>query len=416
MERERIVILGAGFGGLSAAKTLGKALRRKPGLRKQVEVVIIDKNDEHTYTPGLYETATTLRRDAEPLELKRASTILVSEILAGLPVQFIQDEAEHIDVSQKQLVLRDNGPLAYHQLIVAAGSRATDFGIPGVREHAEFLKTFEDALRLRRILTERLIDHNDPNILIVGGGASGVEVAGEIIGFAKQLCSRDGKLCAPAVSVLEGSTSLIGGLSETVGEKAKKRLEKLGVPVVFGARVTEVHKDVVHVEFRDGKKTTLPHDLLIWTAGIEPQPVCTCPDIVTDERGRWIVDAQLRAKGADDTFAIGDITIFKDPKIAASIPATAYVAIGEGKIAAKNALASIEGKPLKTYTPAKSAPMVVPIGGKWAIAHFKPFVFSGFLAFLVRLAIDFKYFLEVLPFPKASAFFRTSTKMYLSND
>ena len=410
MERKRIVILGAGFGGLSAVRMLGK----RAG--DDIEIVLIDKNDEHTYTPGLYETATTLRRDAEPLALKRASTIPVSEIISGLPVRFLQDAVEHIDTAKQTLTLRDTGALYYDRLIVAAGSRATDFGIQGVREHADFLKTFEDALKLRRLLTERLIDHRDPRILVVGGGASGVEVAGEIVGFAKQLCSRDGKMCSPAISILEGSDTLVRGLSPAVGAKARARLERLGVAVVFGARVTEVQQSAVHVTFSNNTRTTLPYDLLIWTAGIEPQPVCGSADVATDKRGRWIVDEYLRAQGADHVFAIGDITAFKDTETAAEIPATAYVAIGEGKVAAKNALASLAEKPLTPYRPPKTAPMVVPIGGKWAIAHFKPFVFSGFLPFLIRLAIDFKYFLDVLPFSRAWNFFKTSTRMYFSND
>lgn len=416
MERQRIVILGAGFGGIAAARHMAHALQRSPALAAAVEIILIDRNDEHTYTPGLYETATTLRRDAEPLALKRASTMLIEDVLQDLPVKFIQDSVEDIDLSHNHLRLRDNGPLKFDKLLVAAGSRATDFGILGVSTHAHFLKSFEDALALRHILTQRLVDHQDPKILVVGGGASGVEVAGEIVGFAKHLCSRDGKLCSPAVSILESGDTLIQGLSSKVGVAAKKRLEQLGVAIVFGARVTEVQQSTVHVAFANNQNATLPYDLLIWTAGIEPQPVCHGSDVKTDERGRWVVGEDLRVPNHKGVYAIGDIALFKDPDTAAAIPATAFTAIGQAKIAAKNMLAEISDKPLRSYRVPKAAPMVIPIGGKWAIAHFKPIVFSGFLAFLLRLAIDFRYFLAVLPPRQAIKFFAVSTKMYFSND
>ena len=125
MDQEQIVILGAGFGGITAARTLGKAVKRSKALRERVRIVLIDKRNEHTYTPGLYETATTLRRDAEPLELKRASTIRISDLLADLPVHFVQDRVEKIDLPARTLTLRDTGTLTFTKLLVAAGSRAT---------------------------------------------------------------------------------------------------------------------------------------------------------------------------------------------------------------------------------------------------------------------------------------------------
>lgn len=416
MERERIVILGAGFGGIAAARTIGKILHRSPNLQSRVDVVVVDQNNEHTYTPGLYETATTLRRDAEPLELKRASTISVSNILKPYPIRFIQDRAEEIDLKNRQLLLRDTGPLPFTKLLVAAGSRATDFGIPGVREHAKFLKTFNDALSLRRLLTEQMIDERDPSILIVGGGASGVEIAGEIIGFAKHLCSRDGRACNPAVSILEGSDSLIKSLTPGVGRRAQKRLEQLGVSLVFGARVTAVEEHAVRVTFSNDARVTLPYHLLIWTAGIEPVPVCSTDGVQTDKRGRWIVNEKLQVLGNRGIYAVGDITSFKDPETASTIPGTAYVAIGEAKIAGRNILAEITRKPLRAYTPSRRSPMVIPIGGRWAIAHIRPVIFSGFIAFIARLLIDLQYFVEVLPLRKALRFFVVSTKIHLSND
>ena len=416
MEKERIVILGAGFGGIAAARTLGAAFKRSKTLREKTQIVVIDQRDEHTYTPGLYETATTLRRDAEPLELKRASTMQVTDILAGLPIRFVQDRVDKIDLTGHALRLRDTGTLVYTVLLVAAGSKTTDFGIPGVLEHAVFLKTFTDALHLRRVLTERLIDKRNPKILIVGGGASGVEVAGEIIGFARHLCSRDGRLCDPAVTVLESGDALIRGLSPAVGIKAKQRLKQLGADVVFGARVTEVRQDDVVVTFKDGKTATLPYKLLIWTAGIEPESVCGSADIATDKRGRWLVDEELRVQGRESVYAVGDITVINNPKTAAATPATAYVAIGQGKLAARNILADLTDTTRRRYRPPARTPMVIPIGGKWAIAHYKPLVFTGFIAFLLRLGIDLRYFLTILPLRKALRFFATSTRMYFRND
>jgi NADH dehydrogenase len=414
VKKQSIVVLGAGFGGLAAAVTLARALRRDAQLALAYDVVLIDRNDDHVYTPGLYEAATTLRKHAEPLELKRAATVPIADVIAGLPVRFIQDEVTGIDAKALRLTLRDNGSMDAAYLLVALGSKATDFGIPGVWEYAAFLKTFEDALQLRRVLTEQLIDRRDARVLIVGGGAAGVEVAGEIVGFAKHLCARDGRLCNPGVRVIESGSRLIGELPG-MGEAAFERLRRFGIYVDFGTKVTKVERDAVTVQ--QGEKTERwPYDLLIWTAGIAPQDVCHTADVPRDDRGRWLIGEDLRVEGHDRLYAIGDIARITNPAKGRPAPATAYVAIAQGRLAAKNILATLRGKKQGSYTTPARPPMIVPIGGRWAVARLGLATIKGGFAFLFRLAADLRYFFSILPLWRAMGFFANSVRVYIKND
>jgi NADH dehydrogenase len=414
VKKQSIVVLGAGFGGLATAVTLARALRRDTALTHAYDIVLVDRNAHHVYTPGLYEAATTLRKHAEPLELKRAATVPIADVIAGLPIRFLQDAVTGIDAQALRVTFRDTPPLDAAHLVIALGSTVTDFGIPGVKAHALFLKTFEDALQLRRVLTEQLIDRRDARVLIVGGGAAGVEVAGEIVGFAKHLCARDGRLCNPGIRIVESGNRLIGELPG-MGEAAFARLRQFGIYVDFGTRVTGVEKDAVTVQ--QGEKTERwPYDLLIWTAGIAPQDVCHTADVPRDDRGRWLVGEDLRVERHDRLYAIGDIARITNPAKGRPAPATAYVAIEQGHLAAKNILATLRGKRQYPYVTPARPPMIVPIGGRWAVAHLGLATLKGGFAFLFRLGADLRYFFSILPFWKAIRFFANSVRVYIKND
>lgn len=147
-----------------------------------------------------------------------------------------------------------------------------------------------------------------------------------------------------------------------------------------------------------------------------PSPLAGHVASPKDAKGRCMVGPDLRALGHDNVFAVGDLTCFADPKTEQALPSTAYIAIAEGKAAAKNILALILKKPLHNFLPPKYLPMIVPVGGKWAAAYVYGFTFSGFSAFVLRLLADFRYFLKTLPIVQATRFFISSTLVYFRND
>lgn len=421
--QKNIVILGAGFGGLTAAKKLGNAFRNDPSLRQAYNIILVDKQDTQTYTPGLYEVASLLRSDAPPLMLKHTAAIMLEDALKGLPVRFRCDEVRDIEIPAHAkpsapftVHLRDTDALHADYLILALGSVTNDFGIPGVREHAFSLKTFQDALHIRSNLTPLLKDRSDITVIIAGGGATGVELAGELVGLSRRIARTTHLPKQHRFVLVEAGPRLVPGAPDAVAKLAKRRLESIGVSVQLQKRITEVRKNETSVVSANGTVETIPFDIFVWSGGIQPNPVLKGIVIPKDQRGRCMVDLDLTVHGWENLFALGDLTCFANPKDGKPLPATAYIAIDEGTIAAKNVLARIYGKGFGHYHPPTRPPFVVPIKGKWAIAYVSGITFSGIPAFLLRLLIDLRYFLKALPFRKALKFFGFSTMVYFRND
>lgn len=423
--QKNIVILGAGFGGIAATKELGKAFQRDAKLRQNYDIILVDHNATHTYTPGLYEVASILREDATPLELKRTAAIDIETALANSPVRFLCDEVTAVEIPQTPteenaapltVRLRDNGILHAEYLLLALGSVTNDFGVPGVSEYALSLKTFEDALRIRSRITPLLRERNGVRIVIAGGGATGVELAGEIIGLSRRIGRFAKRKNDHRMTVVEAGPRLLPGTPETVAVAAKQRLEKLGVTVQLQRRIIEIRQREAVLQMPNNQRETIPHDAFVWSGGIKPNPVLDGIVVPKDNRGRCMIDIDLTIHGLKRLFAIGDLTCFANPKDGQPLPATAYIAIDEGNIAAQNILAHIHKRGYAHYHPPARPPIVVPISGKWAVAYVFGIQFSGMLAFLLRLVIDLRYFLRVLPLRQALRFFAHSTLVYFRND
>ena len=414
--QKNIVILGSGFGGLTAARILGRALKKQRGLRETYDVVLVNREETHTYTPGLYEVATLPKEDATPIELKRTTAIPITHCLRGLPVRFIQDEVVGVNVEDMRVTLRDGGTLHAEYLLLALGAVTNDFGIPGVREHGMALKTFTDALLLRGAAEKLLRQKNDAHILVAGGGATGVELAGELMALARHIRKKFREMSAPRLTVIDAGPRLLPGPPKRVARAVHKRLERFGVKIRLNAKLTAVDAREAVVRLPDNTEERMPFDLFVWSGGIKPPPLLEAIVVPKDARGRCMVDPNLTIHGHDRILAIGDLTCFGDAASGKPLPATAYVAIAEGKIAARNILAQIHGKAMVHFHPPARPPIVVPVSGKWAVAYISGVVFSGFPVFFLRLAIDLRYFLRVMPPITAVRFFFYSTMMYFRND
>jgi NADH dehydrogenase len=417
MAKKRIVILGGGFGGFQAALTLSKELKKVP-LKSDYEVILVDKNEHHVFTPLLYEIATTSKETADYLELKSLVAYPFNDLLKNTKVKFINDEVLHIDVEERATHLKSE-KLKYDYLILALGAEVNYFDIPGLKEKALSLKSFIDAVKIRdAILSLAQGGLKNPKIAIGGAGSTGVELAGEIMEWTCKLHEEVGKICDAKVTLIDGSATVLSPFDPRVIKIATKRLKKLGVKIINNERIKEV-KDK-NLKLASGKK--VPFDLLIWTGGVKATSLTEKMPIKTGERGRVEIVGPLECipespdlKVTGKIYVIGDIACFYDPKTKKPVPQVARPAIIQGKIAAKNIIADIRKEKHNIFRP-WNYPYIIPIGGKFAIAKFGPVIISGFLAWVIKGLVELNYFLSIMPISRAMRVWLKGLWIFIQND
>lgn len=342
-----IVILGGGFAGIKAALTLRKKIRSH-----DLYVIIIDKNNFHTFTPSLYEVATA--------EESKGNVIIPYRDIFEKPLEFIEGIVEKIDTAGKKIVLNKNREYKYDYLILALGSESADFGIPGIKEYGIPLKRLEDAVQIKNALK------NAKKVVVGGGGFSGTEIACELATHKSNL----------DVTLIQGSPILLKELGAGISRLAKKRLENGNVSLILGEHIKNVTKE--NVETETGKK--IPYDLFIWTGGVRSNNLL----------GKIEVDDTLLVKNLKNVFAAGDVVF----------PGVAPRAEKMGEIAAENVLRKIKGDSLLAYTSHKIS-YVVPLGNHFATFAMGKFHISGILAYILQQLIYLKYLFTIVPFLQA---------------
>ena len=320
-----VVIVGAGFGGLAAAKELAKSGQR---------VTIVDRHNYHTFQPLLYQVATAGLNAADVAYAVRG-------IFQRQPnVSFRQGEVVGVDWDRKVLRL-DEGELAFDNLIVAAGATAAYFGIEGAQEHGFPLYVLSDAIALRNHILSRfeaadadptLIDDGALCFVVVGGGPTGVEVAGALselfVVLRKDFPDLD--LGAARIVLVEMADTLLQPFSPASQRHARERLADMGVDVRTNAAVARVTP--TRVELRsDG---ALEAHTLVWAAGVRANPLADALHVPTGRSGRIVVGPDLRIEGHDDAYAIGDVAAITGPD-GQLLPMVAQVAIQSGRHAAR---------------------------------------------------------------------------------
>lgn len=416
--RSNIVILGAGFGGLRASLVLGTYKKR--GKLSNHEIVLIDKNNYHTYTPTLYEISTTSKEVANYIDLKSVNTFPIRKILGKLPVKFIKADIVKIDAQKGHVHLRDGRRIPYTHLIIALGSQTNFFGIPGMERYALELKSFTDAVKIRDGVWEK-IESAKPNehvrIVIGGGGTTGVELAGELQGWIQEL-KKQGYNCGATVTLIEAATTILSPFGKRIAGIATKRLTKIGTEIITGEKIERA--DSSHVYLQSGKR--IPYDLLVWTGGIKANDLTKHLPAQTDEKKRVKADREmlcvpqapdLRVKG--NIYAIGDVACVNDPKTGSPVPGVARAAISQGTVAAKNIVRDVEKKPRITFRPWRY-PYIIPVGGKYAIAKIGPVVITGLFGWILKGLVELNYILSIMPVRDALSIWLKGLKIFIQND
>lgn len=369
----RVVIIGAGFGGLSAAK----ALKNAP-----VHVTLIDRRNHHLFQPLLYQVATaglSPNQIATPIR-----AIVRGQRNADVDLGMVED----VDTERQEVIL-DQRRVRYDYLILATGARHAYFGHDDWEQFAPGLKTLEDATEQRkRILLsfERAELEPDPaererltTFIIIGGGPTGVEMAGAIAELAKNALARDYSRINPAcarIVLLEGAPHVLASFPETLSEHARKALTKLGVEVRTGATVTQVDEQGVIV---GGER--IESRCVIWAAGVQSSPAAKWLNANADRAGRVLVQPDLRAPGLDNVFVVGDCASLAgaDGK---PLPGVAPVAKQQGQYVAKLIAEAIQGRTDTKPFAYKDYGNLATVGRKAAIADIHGIHLRGFVGWL----------------------------------
>lgn len=402
-----LVILGGGFGGIACARKLAQLLHRH-GLTREFLPILVDRQPGQLYHPVLYEVATAAPADASALELKNAAVVPYEEILAGTGVRFLQTEVTNIDVAHRTIHTRCEPSLAFAHLVLALGAEPNFFGIPGMAEHAFSFRSFREIVRLRNRIAERLAAGARLPVAVCGGGSTGIEVAAELVGFCRKLGWEQ-----PNVILIEARPTILAGFPEATMRTVTKRLEKIGVTIRTNTRVTAADGAGLTLAAADGTNERIEAIATLWAGGIKPNRLLETILLPHAERGGAAVAETLLA--APGVWAIGDNACLVDPETKKPLPATARIAIEQGKHATANIVRRIRGEPALPY-PIRRYPYVIPVGGKWAIADLIVFSISGFAGWCLKQAIELYYLSTILPLSRAASVWFRGVTIYIQND
>jgi NADH dehydrogenase len=371
--RPRVVIVGGGFGGLYAAQALNRA---------PVDVTVVDRTNHHVFQPLLYQVAT-----ASLAERDVAYPIRV--VLSGQQnTEVILAEATAVDTSTRRVALKD-GWLAYDYLILAPGARHSYFAHPEWEEYAPGLKTMEDAVEIRRRVllafeqAEREPDRERRRALltfvVVGGGPTGVELAGAIAEMACKVMVKDFRHIdsrGTRTILAEAGPRILPAFPASLSEQAERSLRRLCVEVRTGTSVRDVSSGAVTIGEERVSAATI-----LWAAGVQPSPLARSLGVPLDRAGRVIVEHDLTIPGHPEVFVVGDLAACNDPD-GRPLPGLAPVALQQGRHAARNILRALSGQPLAPFR-YRDRGIMATIGRAAAVADIRGLRLSGLPAWLV---------------------------------
>ncbi|MFV0572100.1 MAG: NAD(P)/FAD-dependent oxidoreductase [Xanthomarina gelatinilytica] len=402
----RIVIVGGGFAGVSLVKQFAN---------KKVQIVLLDKRNYHTFQPLLYQVSSSgLEPDSIAYPLRKI-------IKKHDNIFFRLAEVSSIDPKSQQLIT-DIGSLSYDYLVIATGTKTNYFGNKAIETNSMPMKNVPQALNIRSLILQNfekatiassMVEREALlNFVIVGGGPTGVELAGAIAELKNHILPRDyHDLNAKDMQIhlLEGSSRVLPPMSEHASKKAFEFLEKLGVIVHCNTFVKDYNGLVVSTN----NGLILETETLIWAAGVTGNPIQGLnAEVLVDKANRYRVNRYNQVMGYHNIFALGDIAYMETERFPKGHPQVAQPAIQQGKLLGKNLIKLIEGKPLKAFEYRDKGSMAT-IGRNKAVVDLKAYKFAGFFAWFVWM---FVHLMSLVGFRNRVVVFFNWTYNYINFD
>jgi NADH:quinone reductase (non-electrogenic) len=340
--RPRVLVLGGGFGGIGAAHKLAKA---------PVDVVLVDRHDYHTFQPLLYQLATGL------LEQAAVGHAIRDLVHKQDNVRVHNDSVVSVDLDAREAQFADSAPQSYDYLVLALGAEVNFFGVEGAAEHAFPLYTLSDALRLKSHVLERweaadrdpsLVERGALNVVVVGGGPTGVETAGALAELYNGVFTKDYPDVARGtarVILVEASPEIFAMFKPNLREYAVEALTKRGVEVRTGEVVASVTPEKVTLKSGD----EIPAHTLVWGAGLQGNELVQSLGVELERGNRLGVDEQLRLPSHPEVFAIGDVAAITDAKTQQVLPQLGSVALQSGEHAGETIARLVAGKKAEPF-------------------------------------------------------------------
>lgn len=381
---KKIVILGGGYAGVHAAKLFHKAFKRD----KNIEITLIDKNKYHTLMTELHEVAGGRVDDS-------CVKVSFARIFSGKKVKVVQDRITKI-APEENALYSETAKYDYDYLLMGTGAEATDYGIPGVKEHSFTLWSYEDAIRLRKHIKATVFEASKEidiekrkemlTFAVAGGGFTGIEMVGELIEWLPDLCRQNGidpgELQIVNVECLKDILNMI---PEKPRKKAKKYMKKKNVRLLLNSMITNVEPD--SFTLKDG--TVIKTKTLIWTCGIKGSEFGKNSPLEKGHADRLVVDANMRAKGHENIFLAGDALWFiEDEK---PVPQIVEAAEQTAATAAHNIICQIRGKGEEKTFKSNYHGFMVSIGGRYGVSHTGGFSMSGIPAMAIKHLVNVYY-------------------------
>lgn len=381
---KRIVILGGGFGGLLTAIKLAKS-------KVKAHVILIDKSPEHLYTPWLYKVPADIENQAGE---HRTCAFRFKNLLERFSdrIEFRQQAVDYIKSEEKTVHLENGNSLKYDILVIGLGSQPNYFALHKAEEMSHTLSS-PDGVREMYAECQKLFEGcaagSPQHIVIVGGGATGVETACELGYMRKKKGLKN-----LHISLVDANTKLLARFHPVAQKVAVKRAGDLGLDLHLGCLASEITENQVKLKTASGEEV-LNFDLLLWGAGVKPSKAVEKMNLEKTERGRIAVLPTLQTRNNKDIFVIGDNAGFYDEFNEMELPPTAWAAVDQAPELVKNIKRALKGQTLKPYSAPKYYPGVVALGGHVAAGSAYRLPLKGLPGYMLKELIHLHYFLEI---------------------
>ncbi|MBT2694981.1 NAD(P)/FAD-dependent oxidoreductase [Bacillus sp. ISL-55] len=379
MQTPKVVILGAGYGGLITSRQLEKTLRNG-----EAQVTLINKHDYHYISTQLHKTGAGTASDEK-------ITLHIPDLLKTDKIQFKKGTIQGIDFTSKKVQLETGEFIDYDYLMIGLGFDVSTFGIPGIEENAFKIKSFRSTKAIYNHILRQFAAYKedlDPSRLtfaVAGAGFTGIEMIGELIEAMPKLCLKyDIPVSATRIINIEASASVLPGFDKEAIDFTESYFKKNGVELMTSSKILECSPTSITLD--NGEE--LPSRTLIWSGGVRGNTLLEKLDLPIS-KGRIIIDKFLRVKGMENVFCVGDAALFVKED-GTTLPPTAQVAIQQAEVCGPNLIASLRGEQLKAFEYHHKG-TVASIGNKAAVGKVFGLKISGLFAALMKQVIEARY-------------------------